>query len=327
MTHDPATCPCDCHDGWQRPCSVPGGCGLGAGPGGGRPADCLAKPCVVCHQPAHELGQQCAPNKRCPVKAVHLGMTCRRCYDQLATKLREIPEFYALAAGEMSLGSGGSGGHGGSETSIGLRVAALDLRSGADAIGTLAAWDRDWSEFYDEKPTDWNRRRRHHSDPVGATLVGLCGALRAGLHRACQTHPGIDVFAQEVTELHAQAKAAARANGARAVQVDCPADHLDGTCGAPLRIAGLELADAVYCRRCHTRWEVHRLLLVAAADSTATVWLTVDDVALLLGISQATLKRWAKAGRIRREHGLFDVASVRAAIRTGTTRQPDASES
>lgn len=27
---NPDTCPCDCHNGWQRPCSLPGGCGLGA---------------------------------------------------------------------------------------------------------------------------------------------------------------------------------------------------------------------------------------------------------------------------------------------------------
>lgn len=287
-----------------------------------RPETCLARQCVICHDFGHELGEICPPAARCPVKGVHLGMTCRRCYDRLTTMLRDLPEYYALAAGELNLGSSGSGGHGSGETSIGLRVSALDLRSGSDVITQLATWQREWSEFYDEQPTDWTVRSRHRRDPVGATLVGLVGRMSRDLHRACQTHPAIDVFARDLTALHGQARAAARANGSRSVLVDCPADHVnDGVCGAPLSIAGLELADVVYCRRCHTRWEVQRLLLVAEADSTSTVWLPVDDVALLVGVSRRTLFDWAKAGRVRREHGLFAVDSVRSAIREGTTRR------
>lgn len=311
-----------------------------------RPETCTARPCVVCHQDVHLEGEDCRvlarqarvearqhakaqgwrdfepdpdPREDCPVRGVSLGMACRRCHDRMAGHLAELPELYALAAGEL-LPISGSGGGRGTETSLGLRIGALDLRSGADVIGVLATWHRDWTEFYGEEPIDWTRRSHHRSDPVGATLVDVCAVMLRGLRRACQSHPGIDVFAQELTDLVVAARAAARTGTPHATVVDCPADREDGTCGARLTITGLARTDVVWCKRCSSRWEVERLLLVVASDRDAGVWLPAEDVALLMRVGERTLRRWARDGHVQRHAGLYELNSVREAIRTGGRR-------
>lgn len=305
---------------------------------------CTARQCVICGNDAHDNGQDCRtlarqtrheamteaknrgwrdyqpepdPRDACTIRAHNLGMTCTRCRDRMRSQLRDLPELYALAGGELSPGA--STGGSGTEASLGLRVAALDLRQGGDVIGVLASWDKAWADWYQDAPAvDWTRRSRHHSDPVGRTLIDICARIDAQLDRACAVDTGIDVFAQELNDLHAAARIAARTTGSRHQEVTCPADRDAGICGARIRISGLELHDVVYCPRCQSRWELHRLLLVAASDREAGVWLPVDDVALLIGVSKPTLNRWAKDGRVQREHGLFELQSVRDAIAKGT---------
>lgn len=313
-----------------------------------RPETCTARTCVVCHQHAHPAGEDCRvlarqarhearqqaraqgcrdyepepdPRADCPVRGTHLGMTCQRCHDRMAGHLVELPELYALAAGELLPAPGGGGR--GTETSLGLRIAALDLRSGVDVIGVLASWHRDWTEHYGEQTIDWTRRSHHPSDPVGATLVDACTVMRRGLLRACQSHPGIDVFAQELAHLVADARQAARTTTRQATIVDCPADRDDATCGTRLDIAGLNLDDIATCRACGTRWEVKRLLLVAASDHDSGVWLPADDVAVLTGVKARTLRRWAEAGHIARRSGMYELNSIRAAAQADRRRRTE----
>lgn len=311
-----------------------------------RPEACTARPCVICGDYAHDTGQDCRtlarqdradavaegrargwrdyqpeadPRADCPVRAHHLGMTCARCRDRMRRQLREIPELYALAGGELRPGA--SSGSRGTEASLGLRVSALDLRQGADVIGILASWDRAWTEDRGEQAVDWTRRSRHHSDPVGATLVSLCARLAHDLDHSCAVDAGIDVFAQELNDLHLGARSAARTMQARHTEVECPNDRDEGICGARIRVGGLELDDVIHCPGCHRRWELHRLLLVVDSDRDAGAWLPVEDVALLYGVSRPTLNRWAKEGRVQRNHGLFELQSVRDAIAKGTGKE------
>lgn len=278
---------------------------------------CSARLCAVCTEPAHTPGEECDAGEHCTTTRVHLGMTCRRCYERMARQLRELPEEYALAAGELSPGAGGTGR--GSEQTLGLRVSALDLRSGSDLLGVLGQWERDWREFFeDPAPTAAPRAER---DRVGANLVAVCGWLRENLIRACRAHPAIDDFAHELALLHQQARVAARSTGRRHKWVDCPTDTGAGTCGTELRLTGLDLTAEVYCRSCRVTRTVHNLLLVASADAESGVWLTSEDVAMLLGLTVRTLQRWAKVGSVDRRGSLFELGSVRRAITKGAPRR------
>lgn len=280
---------------------------------------CSAAVCVICHQRAHRIGEQCDAGQDCHTRRVHLGMTCRTCYDTIAERLRELPELYALAAGELAAGSGS--GIGGNETTLGIRVAALELRAGHDLLGVLGSWEREWREFFDDPAPSVPAKAS--SDRVGADVVSVCGYLSANLHRSCRAHPAIDDFAHEVEILRQQARQAARTAGRRHVVVECPTDTVDGRCGAKLRITGMDLTDPVYCRSCRTSRDVHRLLLIAAADSESTVWGTVEDASLLFGVTSRTLHRWAASGQVVRERSRYDLGSIRDAIRNGSARRVD----
>lgn len=280
---------------------------------------CSARRCAICHEQAHTPGEECDAGQGCRTNRVHLGMTCRRCYERMAASLHELPELYVLAAAELAAGSGT--GTGGNETTLGIRVAALELRAGHDLLGVLGSWEREWREFFeDPAPTAAAKAR---SDRTGADVVSVCRYLATNLHRSCRAHPAIDDFAHELEVLHQQARQAARTAGRRHLVVDCPTDTDTGRCGAQLRITGLELTDRVYCRTCRTSRDVHRLLLVAASDAQSAVWVTLEDAHLLLGIPPRTLKRWGKDERITRRGGQYELASIRAAIRDGSARRVD----
>lgn len=114
---------------------------------------------------------------------------------------------------------------------------------------------------------------------------------------------------------------AARTAGRRDIWLDCPTDTEHGRCGARLRITGLDLTAPVYCRQCRVTRDVHRLLLVTAADADAGVWLVAEDACMLLGLPERTLRDWGRRGLVTRERGRYELGSIRAAIVSGATRR------
>lgn len=330
----------------------------------------LAPQCVICARHRCEDPQAAhshAPDRRCTDAcpcteagcqrrdAVVGLLVCRRCYRRMEDHLRDIPELYALALGEMHPGQGEGGRS--SETSLGVRVSALDLRSGGDVLERLATWERDWREHFDIDPvasggyrtvvvgrahdgrpvragSTYNRSQaldryaRGRKDAVAASIVGVVGFLLGELHRAAGAHYAIDDFARDLGAIHAQVVAAARTGAAVGWSVDCPNDGPDGICGRRLRVTSANFdsgpgehdAEPVVCDRCHRQWDAKWLLQVGAADADAEVWAPAEDVALLYGVSARTLQRWAKAGGIERVNGLYSVASVREAIESDKRR-------
>lgn len=293
----------------------------------------LAQQCVICARHTCDLDQPHPhPQHRsctadCPCRqqactrrdAAATLIVCRRCYERMERQLLEIPELYALAAAEM-LPGGQSGGGRSSEPSLGIRLAALDLRSGADLFAELGRLDMLLRRHAGIADADWTVRSRHHTDPVGQTIIDLVNGLVAALHGAAKTYPGFPDLSRDLTRIHHAARTAARTTGRHHQRVDCPADSTQGICGAHIQITGHDLADVVDCPRCGTHWEIQRLLLVAASDQVAGVWCTAEDAAVLLTVSERSIRRWAKEGRVQRANGLYEVASIRAAIQEGGRR-------
>lgn len=301
----------------------------------------LKPQCVLCARHDHAWDEPCPdaearrvieelqrrPVKPCRrVDAAAGLLVCRRDYERLETQLSEIPELYALALGELQPGQG-SGGRS-NETSLGLRVAALDLRAGGDALERLATWERDWREQFDLDPVRagtgrqqaTDRYARGRTDAVGASLTGVCGFLLAHLHHACQAHYAIDEFAHDLAAIHASARAAANIGQRPGWIVDCPADHLDGICTARLRVTGEHYGSTITCPRCRTVWEVSRLLRVVGSTTGAEVWLPAEEVGLLVGLNERTLRKWASKGLVRRQGGRYSVDDVRQVIAEGGRR-------
>ncbi len=256
-------------------------------------------PCVLCHV-------QSTP-----------AFACYDCRRRMDDQLADLPELYIQAAGEY-WATGGESGRG-NERSLGLRVAALDGRAPFDSIAVLESWERDWREslstFAGRDPDRAQRERKaerwadsESSDAVGVSLCGVVDFLRIHLEAAAAEHPAIDEFAAELRTLHRQAKAAARISSEPVTVVECPADHPDDPsrlCGKRLRL----VADQAECPRCGASWDVGRLLMVAASTK-AEVWQPASVVSERLGVSDSTLRRWAKDGLVRRRSNNYLWSSV-----------------
>lgn len=248
--------------------------------------------CVGCKQPKTET-----------------GLMCPACQTRMRNRLAEIVEFYALAEHELVPGSGS--GARGSERSLGVRLAALDFLAGHDVVAVLGSWERDWRETFDL--TDAKAGR-----DVQATLVQIVGFLIAWLDRACADHPAIDDFDRELRECWETARNAARMSPARSIAITCVADVERGneikTCGCRIPVGADGITGRVTCKRCKTTWDVPHLLHVAISTPGAELWADPEAAAGYFRVDPSTLRKWARAGRIRREHGRYDLGSIHAAI-------------
>ena len=237
-------------------------------------------------------------------------MACERCEHHMRGQLFHIVEYQALAGENLLPGQGGDGRS--TERSLGINVAALDMVAAFDAIAVLESWERVWREDYGLTP--YGPASAEREPTAEATLVGIVNFLQAWLSKSCTEHPAIDEFAHELRSLHRSCQQAAGQTQRSAWRVTCPTDTDDGECGRVLRVSGEDFGGYVTCRGCSTTWPVERLLRVVASSRHAELWLDPEAASEWLGVHSATLRRWAKDGRIKREHGRYEVHSLREAL-------------
>lgn len=142
-----------------------------------------------------------------------------------------------------------------------------------------------------------------------ATLTGVTEFLRSQLdHITTSPDFGLQLFADDLNACHTALR---RWDGtrdrAKTWLIDCPADIDGTTCAWPLRLTGDDVDHHVYCRGCGTDWTIERLLLVAADTPDAHIWLDADAVTKRYRVTRRVLEQWVRAGKITREHGLYDV--------------------
>jgi len=251
--------------------------------------------CVICNHPANaQAGERIA---------------CPSCETRMRDQLHDVLEFYALAEGELIPGSGGGGR--GTERSIGVRIAALDFLAGHDAVAILASWEDNLRDHYEltDTPTTLTR-----PSPLLSRSVTF---ITTWLPRACTDFPQIDDLATELRECWSLAQSAARVSPARSLSITCVADderHQDGICGKRIPVGIDEIRGRVTCKRCRTDWDVPHLMHVAIATPGAELWADPEAAAGWFNVNTSTLRRWAIAGRITRDHGRYELHSIHTAI-------------
>ncbi|MFM1964924.1 MAG: hypothetical protein RL134_649 [Actinomycetota bacterium] len=251
--------------------------------------------CVVCTKPVN-------------VAVSGERLACAVCERRMHDQLTDVLEFYAIAEGELVPGS--SSGARGNERSIGVRITALDFLAGHDVVAILASWESDWRETYELSIDPMLSR------PAPA-LSRSVGFLTQWLPRACTDHPAIDEFARELRECWALAQSAARVSPARSLSITCVADderRHDGICGKRIPVGIDEIRGRVTCRRCRTEWDVPHLMHVAISTPGAELWADPEAAAGYFRITSKTLRQWARADRIRREHGRYELHSIHQVI-------------
>ena len=125
---------------------------------------------------------------------------------------------------------------------------------------------------------------------------------------------GQDFAEEPIDELRQAARALAGLIGDRdqGQWIRCPTEGCTGTLRVDmgqLRQQWHESEPEVTCRRCGQGTSPSMLMRMANSGDVDG-WADAEAIEVATGISRATLDRWAKAGRIKREHGRFLLAEV-----------------
>lgn len=247
--------------------------------------------CVICGRQGDQLG-------------------CGSCVLKVGRQLSEIVEFYALACNELVPGVGGDGRA--TERGLGVRIDALDFVAGYTVVDVLELWERDIRETYGLAPfgVATEQRDAGRADQPRVTLVEVVRFLRAWLPQLAIDFVPIDDFAREVRQCWVQAQRAAQQQPRSSWRVRCPSSEEDGECGRWLIVSGADVAETVTCKGCGRIWSVDRLLTIVANDADGQVWLDPEAFAARAGISEGTLRSWARAGKVQRSGGRYDWKSI-----------------
>jgi hypothetical protein len=141
-----------------------------------------------------------------------------------------------------------------------------------------------------------------------ATLVGVVDFL-AGQIDWITTEPsfGLEEFADHVRRCAgALRRWAADGDAQIGTRIACPSVLEHGSCGAPLRIS--TGGEPVLCRACGHAWTVEWLIRVAGDDADG--WADMEAVCRLSGLHERTIRRWAKAGKVRKRGLLYNVRDI-----------------
>ena len=148
--------------------------------------------------------------------------------------------------------------------------------------------------------------QRH--DDTTASLVGVVDFL-AGQIDWLVNEPtfGLEEFADHVRRAAAALRRWSPGNDSHVgTRIACPSVLEERTCGAPLRIS--TGGDPVTCRSCGHAWTVDWLIRVAGDEADA--WADMEAVCRLSGLHERTIRRWAKAGKVRKRGLLYNVRDI-----------------
>jgi hypothetical protein len=248
------------------------------------------KMCVICEHPT-------------------IRMACSKCQKRMNQRLNDILEFKQIVEKELLPGKGGDGRS--SEKSIGLRVNALDFAAGLTVIDVLELWELEWRNHFNLTPYGpASLKRNQGKDKSDALTTGIIGFLQSWLDAACDKHPAINDFHNELDTCWRIARTAANQQPRVAWRVTCPTDTETGECGNILRVSGEDFDDTVTCHKCQTIWPTLRLLMVVASSNKAVMWVDKAAISSVIGFDERTIKRWAQEGKVDRRNGLYNFQDV-----------------
>ena len=253
------------------------------------------------------------------VTKLEAGHCCVACASWLTTTIADIARLAADAAAWVTPGSSGSGsGHTVPASKPPLNVESLDpenaLVPGYDAsvLQLCESWERmirDMRGMAPYGPASAARLVDGMYAGTTATLVGCVTFLGRSVPWAI-SEPDfpLDDLADE---MRACVRVLRRWDVDRedlGTMVKCPTLNDEGECGYRLYYA--DVHEDVTCRRCGATRSAMTLAAVAMADGRE-VWLDPEAASQWLGVTEGTLRQWARMGKVERSHGRYLVRTER----------------
>jgi hypothetical protein len=237
----------------------------------------------------------------CPICAKESIGLCQRCELRIHRQLEDIKDFYEAAHAELIPGNGGHGSSSGERT-IGVNVAALSFIAGDDILKVLHSWEV--IVRAERKLTPPALLDRY---PVSQEVALAIGFAQGHLNWMGMQE-WIGDFADEVKDLHAIGKTAARDYVEKVKRIQCPADTQEGLeCGHWLKINEEELTDIVPCKKCGTEWSAIRLIAVAMTDARRDIWVDAEAIGEYLNIPARYVRRDAKKLGVAKKGQLYNL--------------------
>lgn len=195
-------------------------------------------------------------------------------------------------------------------------LALLELNPGDETsavtiLEALEMWERCIREDRQYVPYGIasSRRSRHYrrDEDTTATLVSVVDFL-AGQLDWITTEPtfGLEDFADHMRRACATLRRWSEDDTQIGTRIACPSQLEERTCGAPIRIS--TGGEPVTCRACGRAWTVEWLIRVAGDDADG--WADMEAVCRLSGLHERTIRRWAKAGKVRKRGLLYNVRDI-----------------
>lgn len=232
-------------------------------------------------------------------------MACSKCQKRMNQRLNDILNFKQIVEKELLPGKGGDGRS--MEQTIGLRVNALDFATGLTVVDVLELWELEWRNFFNLTPYGpASLKRNQGKEQSNAIVTGTIGFLQSWLDAACDKHPAIDDFHNELDTCWRVARTAANQQPRTAWRVTCPTDTETGECGNILRVSGEDFDGSITCRNCQTIWPTYRLLMVVVSSTEALLWLDAQAISTVIGVTERTIRTWAQHKQVERRNGLYN---------------------
>lgn len=248
--------------------------------------------CHLCakhdHQPDADHTNQCIQRE------ADVGQVCRKCLTRIAHNLDMILECWALTTIPPWPTQGGDGRA--KTQPLPGSTEWIDYRHGAAMFGALTAWIDCWVDTL------------NLPGPKTKDLANLIGWLRRHLEHAAHDHPALQDFAAEISQLARRGRTMAGLTQHRGLEVSCPTDD----CGHTIRVDARDQDAEVTCKHCKRTWSAATLLNLTNYHDA---WVDVDTASRATKVPEATLRRWAKAGKVERRRGQYRLESIRERIK------------
>lgn len=257
--------------------------------------------CARCtrHRPDPDGG--CTPRCHHPQPAGPGLVLCPACLADLRALCSELARLWCATATPQP----GSRAAGGSERPLPGGTEWLDWRTGTDLARDLAAIADEWADAHPGTP-----------GPTRPGVVQLLVWLRAHTDsHGAATPTVVGDMAVMASHVHRGRRLAGEANPSR--HIPCPGHTQDSGCGRRLAI-DLHDPDRALdpCAWCGRSWTTAQLLRFGDRD----VYLDAEAVAATVGVSESTLRRWARRGLVRQSHSRYHLGDAEHARSAATIR-------
>ena len=251
------------------------------------------------------------------------GHCCIPCASWLQVQVADIARLAADAAAWVAPGSSTGGGSRPVPASRPpLRVDALDpeltLTGPAPSptvLDVLESWTRMVRESREMAPYGpWSlseaSKAQSGGNYTGVTLIACTGFLGRSVAWMIDAPDfPLEDFADEMRSCVRVLRRYDPDAEDLGTMVRCPTLHEDeGECGYRLYYRTWD--EHVTCRRCGVSRDASTLVAVAMSDGRP-VWLDPEAAAKWLGVTEGTLRQWARQGKVERDHGRYLIRTER----------------